>query len=207
METFGNNVCTCFISSARPPNCYLPHMSFSKSRYLSIVFTVTVGLPTSAKGSAWDVAWLSNASGLGRRTRFSRYLSHSSLDSSSLLNLRIAVLQGNYRLEGLVSPKHLASFGSVCLRGSPVFLHRLRLDAKRERDGIHQVQSRGPPSAVGEPTCRFPMNAALTILDDLQLSEVMSGATYLHELGVVHGDLKGVPSNVPALFSSFSLTI
>ena len=29
-------------------------------------------------------------------------------------------------------------------------------------------------------------------LDDLQLSEVTSGVTYLHELGIVHGNLKGV---------------
>lgn len=29
----------------------------------------------------------------------------------------------------------------------------------------------------------------------LQLSGVMSGATYLHDIGVVHGDLKGVTLN------------
>ena len=34
------------------------------------------------------------------------------------------------------------------------------------------------------------------ILDHLQLSDVMSGAAYLHEAGVVHGDLKGVPSSI-----------
>jgi len=41
-----------------------------------------------------------------------------------------------------------------------------------------------------------PTDSALTILNDIQLSGVTSGATYLHDLGVVHGDLKGVLSNV-----------
>ena len=46
------------------------------------------------------------------------------------------------------------------------------------------------------PLAVSPRMSVLTIPNDVQLSEVMSGATYLHELGVVHGDLKGVPSNV-----------
>jgi len=33
---------------------------------------------------------------------------------------------------------------------------------------------------------------SLLLIDDLQLSEVASGVAYLHELRVVHGDLKGV---------------
>ena len=45
-------------------------------------------------------------------------------------------------------------------------------------------------------------NSALTPPNVLQLSEVMSGAAYLRELGVVHGDLKGVPPNILAHFSS-----
>ena len=43
-------------------------------------------------------------------------------------------------------------------------------------------------------------NSALTAPNVLQLSEVMSGAAYLHELGVVHGDPKGVLPNILALF-------
>jgi len=38
-------------------------------------------------------------------------------------------------------------------------------------------------------------NPVLRIRNDFQLSEVMSGMIYLHELGIVHGDLKGVRSN------------
>ena len=79
MGTFGNNVCICFVSSAKPPNYCLPHM-FSSEPRVSVVFTVAAGLRTSAKESTWDVAWPSNTSDSGRRTRFSRYLSYSSPD-------------------------------------------------------------------------------------------------------------------------------
>jgi len=94
-------------------------------------------------------------------------------------------------LEATVSPQHLTIVGSFCLHGSLELPHRLRLDAKRERDGVHQVQPGGKPFAVGEP---IPCVAAssLIILNRPQLSGIMSGATYLHELGVVHGDFKGV---------------
>lgn len=37
----------------------------------------------------------------------------------------------------------------------------------------------------------------LIALDGLQLSEVASGVTYIHELGIAHGDLKGVRLHVP----------
>ena len=39
-------------------------------------------------------------------------------------------------------------------------------------------------------------------LNDVQLSEVTSGAAYLHDLGVVHGDLKGVWLNISQPFFS-----
>ena len=32
----------------------------------------------------------------------------------------------------------------------------------------------------------------LSLINNLQLSETVSGVIYLHELGIVHGDLKGV---------------
>ena len=51
-------------------------------------------------------------------------------------------------------------------------------------------------SPLVHPSCA----PALTIPDDPQLSDVMSGATYLHELGIVHGDLKGVMSNIHNTF-------
>ena len=77
-----------------------------------------------------------------------------------------------------------------------MFPYRLRLDAKRERDGVHQIKPRGEPFTVGEPACCSLLSSALTIPDDLQLSGVASGVTYLHEFGIVHGDLKGVLSNI-----------
>ena len=128
METFGNNVCTYFISSAKPPNYCQLHMFCNKSRYVLAMFTVAAGSRTSAKGSTWDVAWLSNTSGPGRRTHstsFLRYLSYNLPDGSLLLSLHTAVLPGNYGLEAPVSPQYLASFGSVFLHGSPVFPYRL----------------------------------------------------------------------------------
>ena len=128
METFGNNVRTCFISSAKPPNYCQLHMFWNKSRCVSVMSTVTAGSRTSAKGSTWDVAWLSNTSGSGRRThstRFSRYLSYNLPVCSLLLSLHTAVLPGNYGLEAPVSPKHLAPFGSVCLHESSMFPYRL----------------------------------------------------------------------------------
>ena len=47
-----------------------------------------------------------------------------------------------------------------------------------------------------------PRGFLLIAPNDLQLSEVASGVTYIHELGIAHGDLKGVRSQV--LHSPFS---
>ena len=85
---------------------------------------------------------------------------------------------------------HLANSNfvrSFVLHGSILFPHGLRLDGKWECDGIHQVQPRRKPFAAGEPTRYFPD----PVLNVPQLSGVMSGVSYLHDLGVVHGDLKG----------------
>ena len=124
-------------------------------------------------------------------TSSSRCLSRNLPDSLSLLTLYVAVLPGDYRLETPVAPQYLAFVGSYFLHGSPEFPSHLRLDAKRGRDGIRQGQSKSKPLAVGEPVPYFLIYSNL-ILDNPQLSEVMSGAAYLHDLGIVHGDLKGV---------------
>jgi len=42
------------------------------------------------------------------------------------------------------------------------------------------------------PAVRSPRDFMLIPLNDSQLSEVASGVAYLHELGIAHGDLKGV---------------
>ena len=144
METSGfrNNVCTYFTRSAKPANYRQPHIFYSKSLYVLVTFAVPAGSRTSTKESTWDGPWPSNSSSSGqmtRRTIFSRCLSCILPNSLSLLSLHTAILPGNYRLEESVSPQHLAFIGSFFLRGSPVFPYRLLLDAKRERDGIHQV--------------------------------------------------------------------
>ena len=166
-EVFGSNVYTCFTNSAKPVNCCRLPMFYNKSLYTSVAFTVTADSRMSAKESTWDVAWLSNTSDSGRRmhsTRLSRYVCYSLSNSSSLLSLCAAVLPGNYRLEAPVPPQHLTVVGSLCLHGSPEFLHRLWLDAKWERDRIHQVQPRGKPSAVGKPIYYFLIDYILMLL-------------------------------------------
>ena len=134
--------------------------------------------------------------------RFSRHLSCIPLDSLLLLILHTAILPGNYRLEAPISPQHLAFVGCFFLRGSSLFSYHLLLDEKRECNGIHQVQSKSKPFAVGEAT-RFLTGPDLTILNNIQLSEVMSGATYLHDLGIIHRDLKGVLSLIYDVFFNY----
>ena len=198
MEIFGDSVYTCYTRSARPVDCSRPHMSCSKSSFVLVVFTVLAGSQTSVKESTWDAVWPLNTSGLGRRmgsTLFSRYLRYSPPVAHRSLSFHIAVLPGNYRLEAPISPPCLAFVGSFCLRESLEFPYRLRLDAKRKRDGIHQGQSKGESFAAGEPIRRPSADSALTILNGIQLSEVAAGTSYLHDVGVIHGDLKGVLSS------------
>lgn len=64
------------------------------------------------------------------------------------------------------------------------------MDAQWERDPVCKIQPRGKPIEVGE-TMRT-IEDFLLFINSSQLSEVMCGVTYLHELKLVHGDLKGV---------------
>jgi len=73
-----------------------------------------------------------------------------------------------------------------------MFPRHLRVDAQRKCGGIHKVQSSGQPFAFGESRRRSPARSMLIFVHNLQLSEVAAGVTYLHRLGIVHGDLKGV---------------
>ena len=45
---------------------------------------------------------------------------------------------------------------------------------------------------LASPAIRSPGNSTLIHLHNPQLYEVASGVTFLHELGIAHGDLKGV---------------
>ena len=124
-------------------------------------------------------------------TRFSRYLYPLPPCILPWFTSPVAVLSGNHSLEAPFPPQRLAVVGGFVLCGSLLLSHSLRLDAKWECDGICQVQSGRKPFGAGESTRCFP-NSVLSVLDGPQLSGVMSGASYLHDLGVVHGDLKGV---------------
>lgn len=44
---------------------------------------------------------------------------------------------------------------------------------------------------LGGYTCCFPI-ILVSLTKNLQLSDVMSGVAYLHDIRIVHGDLKGV---------------
>ena len=127
-KPFENNVCTCFISSAKRANYSLPHILCNESGYASVTFAVTAGSRTSGRGSTWGASSPSNTSGLGRMTRptiFLRCLGFSPSCKLSLLSLHVAVLPGNYWLETTVSPQHLAAVGSFRIHRSPGFLDHL----------------------------------------------------------------------------------
>jgi hypothetical protein len=59
-------------------------------------------------------------------------------------------LSGSAHLETLIPPEHLAPAGSFCVEEPPTFPYHLRVDAQRECDGVHKVQSGGQPLAFGE---------------------------------------------------------
>jgi hypothetical protein len=59
-------------------------------------------------------------------------------------------LPGSSHLETLVPPEYLAAAGSFRVEGPPTFPYHLRVDAQRECDGVHKVQSGGQPFAFGE---------------------------------------------------------
>ena len=65
------------------------------------------------------------------------------------------------------------------------------MDAQRECDAVYKFQSRDKPFALGGSAYYFPI-VPVSLTKNLQLSDVMSGVTYLHDLRIVHGDLKGV---------------
>ena len=95
-------------------------------------------------------------------------------------------------METYLASKHLAIVGGVVLHASLFIPHGLSLDEKRQCDGVYQVQSECKPFAVGKHARSLIVNPVISIVNGLQLSEIMLGTSYLHKLGIVHGDLKGV---------------
>ena len=61
---------------------------------------------------------------------------------------------------------------------------------------------------LASPIIHSPWDSALINRDHPQLYEVASGVTFLHELGIAHGDLKGVSSYVPhGLFAPLTVVV
>ena len=67
------------------------------------------------------------------------------------------------------------------------------MEVKWKCYAVFEIQSRGKSFAIGELVCSF-LIILISLIKNLQLSDVMSGVTYLHDLGIVHGDIKGVRS-------------
>ena len=86
-----------------------------------------------------------------------------------------------------------------------MFPHSYAVDAEWKRDAVCNIKPRGEPFATGGFDHCFPVNI-LGFTTAIQLSEVASGVAYLHELKVVHGDLKGVRSPAIHSLSFVSLT-
>lgn len=81
--------------------------------------------------------------------------------------------------------------------------HSHSVDAQRKYFAARKIQYRGKRLAVGEPARCFVMNSLLPTRNP-QLSEVMLAMAYPHDLGVVHGDLKGVYPVFPRRSSSLT---
>ena len=88
------------------------------------------------------------------------------LGTSPSLSSNPATLPGGSHLETLISPKPLAPAGGFCIREPPVFPHRFRVDAQRERGGIHKIQSRGQPLVFGESAVHPLRGFRFTPLND-----------------------------------------
>ena len=177
---------------------------------MSASFIVMAGSQMSAKESISDVMSPSNTSDSERGmrpTEFSRYLILSLVPLSVVIHVIKAVLQGNHSLEEPFPSQYLAVIGSFVLY-SPLFLpNGLPLDGTWERCGICQIEPRRKSFTVGEPVHHFPAIPALSVPDcDPQLCGVVSGVIYLHEHGIIHGDLKGVCLDIVAPLS-VSLTV
>jgi len=97
----------------------------------------------------------------------------------------------DHRLEAFVPSKYLALVGGFRVRRPTLLPHPHRLDVQWEYCGIYKIPPRGKPPSIGEPA-RYFSPVFFSFINNIQLSEVMSGVAYLHEFGIVHGDLKGV---------------
>lgn len=94
-------------------------------------------------------------------------------------------------METFDPPKHPSFIGSLCLRGSIPFSNSHQVDVQWEYRTVYKIEPRGESVAAGQPYHYFTVKF-LPLLTCPQLFEVTSGVAYLHELRIVHGDLKGV---------------
>ena len=104
------------------------------------------------------------------------------------LNFHPAFMPRDHLLETFIPSQHSSFIGCFAVRRPTLFLRPLRVDAQRKCDAIHEIKSCGKPFATGKSLSHHHSPR----LPSTQLSEVMAGVAYLHNLGIVHGDLKGV---------------
>ena len=95
-------------------------------------------------------------------------------------------------MEAFIPPKHPSSAGSCYLHRPMLLPHSHQVDAQRERDAVRKKQPRDEPFTTGQIYYCFPIDFPLFITADPQLFQIASGVAHLHDLGIVHGDLKGV---------------
>ena len=94
-------------------------------------------------------------------------------------------------LVGNIYPiQHLASVGGFRSRKRALLLHYYRVDVQWKYNAVYKIQSQGKSFAIGAFACCSLYSFSL--VNGHQLSEVTSGVAYLHNLKIVHGDLKGV---------------
>ena len=196
MRSSGNNAFTCCTRCAKVAKRCQPLIIYGKGLCKLASFTVMADLRMSTKESTSESAWQSKTSDSEpgvRPTEFSRCLIFSLLMFFVVIHAIKAVFQGNHSMEAPFPSQYLAVIRSFVLYRPLLLPNGLHLDGKRERCGIRQVEPTCKSFTTGEPICRFPANPALSVPNcNLQLCRVVSGVIYLHELGVIHGDLKGV---------------
>jgi serine/threonine protein kinase len=66
------------------------------------------------------------------------------------------------------------------------------LDGKRKHCSIRQEESRSQSHGISKSDFNGSALGLLAKYDFTQLVDVASGLSYLHSMGLVHGDLKGV---------------
>jgi len=105
--------------------------------------------------------------------------------------LHAEILQGGRALEHPSPSECVAAIG--CDDGRETACNGIGVDAERK----HQPVFQGSDRCGSVQPCKFPVEAlhlhlVMTIVWLPQLEDITRGLTYMHDQGIVHGDLKGV---------------